>query len=176
MHVSFGSFQVAILVAFIVISLVLFEIFLTVAQQSRCNVAYETVADTGYRLRRYWFGFLVVLLGSAIILSLVFMPTHAQGGTRTEVKVTGYQFNWTVEPTQVTAGTDVAFNVTSSDVNHGLGVYDPKGRLMGTVQAMPGYRNILNLTLNTPGEYTFACLEFCGVSHHVMIRKFTVTP
>ena len=43
-------------------------------------------------------------------------------------------------------------------------------------QAMPGYRNILNLTLNTPGEYTFACLEFCGVSHHVMIRKFTVTP
>lgn len=176
MHLRFGSFQIAILVAFIVISLVLFEIFLTVAQQSRRNVAYETVADTGYRLRRYWFWFLALLLGAAVILSLVFMPTHAEGGTRTEVKVTGYQFNWTAEPAQVPAGTRVAFNVTSSDVNHGLGLYDPNDELIGSVQAMPGYHNILDLTLNTPGEYTFACLEYCGVSHHVMVRTFTVTP
>ena len=39
------------------------------------------------------------------------------------------------------------FDVTSVDVNHGFGVYDPNGRLIGSVQAMPGYTNELELDL-----------------------------
>jgi len=41
---------------------------------------------------------------------------------------------------------------------------------------MPGYHNRLSVTLAMAGRYTVACLEFCGLSHHVMIREFTVSP
>ncbi len=176
MRLSFGGFQIAILVLFVVVSLVLFAIFFAVARQARRNVEYETVAGTGYRLRTYWFVFLVVLLGSAVVLSLVFLPAQGAEGAQTEVSVTGYQFNWTVQPAEVPSGTTVAFRVTSSDVNHGIGLYDPDGTLMGVVQAMPGYENTMRVTLKKPGDYVIACLEFCGVGHHRMVRNFKVTP
>jgi len=138
---------------------------------------YELVAGTGYRLRTYWFVFLLVLLGGAVLVSLLFMPYGGDDGDRrTDVAVTGYQFNWSVSPAEVPAGSLVAFNVTSTDVNHGLGLYDPDGHLLGTVQSMPGYDNTMEIRLDTPGEYAFFCMEFCGVNHHRMIRTFTVTP
>jgi cytochrome c oxidase subunit II len=70
----------------------------------------------------------------------------------------------------------VVFEVTSADVNHGFGLYDPGGRLMGSVQAMPGYTNRLALTLEHAGRYTVACLELCGLEHHRMMRQLVVRP
>lgn len=176
MDLSFGGFQVAVLIGFLVISASLVAIFAGVAVQARRNVAYEVVADTGYRLRRYWLTFLIVFLGTGLVVSVAFLPYGESAGPKTEVKVTGYQFNWTVTPDAVPAGTTALFDVTASDVNHGLGFYDPKGRLIGNVQAMPGYHNQLELKLEEPGTYTFSCLEYCGIDHHRMIRKFEVTP
>jgi cytochrome c oxidase subunit 2 len=66
--------------------------------------------------------------------------------------------------------------VTSADVNHGFGLYDPDGELLGSVQAMPGYTNHLDLRLDKPGQYLVACLEFCGLGHHEMASQFEVTP
>lgn len=176
MDLSFGSFQVAVLIAFLVISACLVAIFTAVAIQARRNVAYEIVSDTGYRLRRFWLAFLVVFLGTALVISIVFLPYGESAGPKTEVKVTGYQFNWTVTPDQVPAGTTVVFDVTASDVNHGLGLYDPGGELIGNVQAMPDYHNRVEFQLDNPGTYVFACLEYCGLNHHRMIREFEVTP
>ena len=56
------------------------------------------------------------------------------------------------------------FDVTSIDVNHGFGLYDPDGHLIGSVQAMPGYHNQLDLTLDEPGVYRIRCLELCGLT------------
>lgn len=176
MELSFGGFQVAVLIGFIVISVCLIGIFSGVALRSRRNVDFAVVTDTGYRLRRAWLAFLLVLLGTGLVLSIAFMP-YGQGAGPTEtVKVSGYQFNWTVSPDQVKAGTIVDFEVTSNDVNHGLGLYDPGGVLIGNVQAMPDYDNKLSLRLDEPGTYVFSCLEYCGLDHHRMIREFEVLP
>ncbi len=176
MDLSFGGFQVAVLIGFLVISGCLVAIFSAVAVKSRRNVDFAEVTDTGYRLRRFWLAFLGVLLGTGLVLSIAFMPYGEGAGPTTRVKVSGYQFNWTVSPDSVPAGTLVDFDVTSSDVNHGLGLYDPGGVLIGNVQAMPEYHNQLSLRLDEPGTYTFSCLEYCGLDHHRMIRQFEVTP
>ena len=68
------------------------------------------------------------------------------------------------------------FDVTAVDVNHGFGLYKPSGHLIGSVQAMPGYHNKLDLTLDEPGGSTeIRCFEFCGLNHATMDGSFTVT-
>jgi cytochrome c oxidase subunit 2 len=61
----------------------------------------------------------------------------------------------------------------SSDTMHGLGIYDPQGRLITTIMLMPGMKERLVLTLE-PGEYIIRCLEYCGDGHALMIGRFTV--
>ncbi|MBA3566984.1 MAG: hypothetical protein H0W31_09050 [Actinobacteria bacterium] len=90
------------------------------------------------------------------------------------MKVTGGQFFWTLQPARVPAGSRVRFDVTSIDVNHGFGLYDPHGHLIGSVQAMPGYHNQLDLTLDEPGVYLIRCFEFCGLSHSTMMSSLLV--
>jgi cytochrome c oxidase subunit 2 len=98
---------------------------------------------------------------------------RAAAGMRV-VKVSGGQFFWSIVPDRVSVGTPVRFDVTSVDVNHGFGVYDPHGHLLGSVQAMPGYHNKLDLTLNEVGRYVIRCMEFCGLNHARMEGFFTV--
>ncbi|HMU28279.1 MAG TPA: hypothetical protein PKA56_02660 [Solirubrobacterales bacterium] len=176
MEVTFGGFQIAVLAAFLFVALSLVAIFAVVARQARRNVEFAEVTDTGYRLRRYWFAFLCVLLGSGVVLSLFFLPYPDNAKSGATVNVSGGLFYWSMSPDTFKAGSDVTFDVTSSDVNHGLGVYDPDGVLVGSVQAMPGYQNQLDLTLDEPGTYMLACLEYCGYKHHEMMREFEVTP
>jgi len=76
----------------------------------------------------------------------------------------------------VPSGTSIRFEVSSIDVNHGFGLYDPHGHLVGSVQAMPGYRNRLDLTLSEVGVYRIRCLELCGLNHSTMESSFTVVP
>lgn len=71
-------------------------------------------------------------------------------------------------------GETVEFRITSVDVNHGAGFYDPNGQIVGQTQAMPGYVNRLSLKLEKPGVYTVLCLEYCGPAHHVMKAAFRV--
>lgn len=175
-NLTFGDFQIAVLVGFLVITVCLVGVFVAVARHSRQNVDFAEVTDTGYILRRYWLIFLAIFLGTGLILSLSFMPYGKASGPTEQAKIDGYQFNWTVSPAKTKAGTTVEFSATSKDVNHGVGIYDPDGVLIGNVQAMPGYTNVLTMTFDKPGIYTIACLEYCGLGHHKMVREFEVTP
>ena len=56
-----------------------------------------------------------------------------------------------------------------------MGVYDADYRLIFQVQAMPGYLNRVQHTFEKPGTYQVLCMEFCGVGHHDMTAKFTVS-
>jgi len=47
--------------------------------------------------------------------------------------------------------------------------------LIGSVQAMPGYHNKLDLDLTDVGVYQIRCLELCGLNHSTMESTFTVT-
>jgi cytochrome c oxidase subunit 2 len=173
----YGEPQVAIGIVFAVLTLVFASAFVLIALSSRDDVAYERVQLTGYWLRRRWLALLLVF--GVLVLGITFFDlpyASGSGSERTLVKVTGVQFVWSLVPDTVRAGTPVRFDVTSADVNHGFGLYDPSGHLVGSVQAMPGYHNELDLTLHTPGKYRIRCLEFCGLNHAVMESTFTVLP
>jgi cytochrome c oxidase subunit II len=175
MGLHYGSPQIAIAVFFAAISLLLAGTFATIARQAGSHVAFERVQRTGYWLRKRWLALLVVLGVVVMGISLFDLP-YASGSAsgRTVVKVTSGQFFWTFAPPDVPAGARIRFDVTSIDVNHGFGLYDPHGHLIGSVQAMPGYHNHLDLTLSEPGAYRVRCLEYCGLSHSTMESTFTV--
>ncbi len=169
----FGEPQVAIGAAFLVLTLIVSATFVTIARNTTADVPFTRVQAVGYWLRKRWLAFLVALLVLVVGLSLFRLP-YASGGGRTVVKVTGGQFYWIIDPPEIPVDTPIRFDVTSKDVNHGFGVYDPHGRLIGSVQAMPGYTNALDLTFHTPGVYRVLCFEYCGLDHHVMQGSFTV--
>jgi cytochrome c oxidase subunit II len=174
---GWGEPQVAVGILFAVLAVGFASVFVVVAISSRADVPYEKVQRAGYALRRGWLGLLLVAGVVVLVLTLLDLP-YARGSDskRTLVKVTGVQFFWSVVPDRMRAGTPIRFDVTSADVNHGFGIYDPHGHLVGSVQAMPGYHNKLDLTFDTPGTYRIRCLEFCGLNHAVMEGSFTVVP
>ena len=175
MSLHFGDPQIAIGVVFAVLAFLLAGLFLVIGMQAGSDVAFERVRRVGYWLRKRWLALLLVIGVLVIGISLFDLP-YASGGAagRTVVKVTGGQFFWSLAPDRVPAGTRVRFDVTSVDVNHGFGFYDPHGHLIGSVQAMPGYHNKLNLTLGEAGVYRIRCLEYCGLSHSTMEGSLTV--
>ncbi|MGZ8715932.1 MAG: cytochrome C oxidase subunit II [Gaiellaceae bacterium] len=175
MSLHYGDPQIAIGVVFAVVAFLLAGAFLVIGMQAGSDVAFERVRRVGYWLRKRWLALLLVIGVLVIGISLFDLP-YASGGAagRTVVKVTGGQFFWSLVPDRVPAGTRVRFDVTSVDVNHGFGFYDPHGHLIGSVQSMPGYDNELDLNLTEPGVYRIRCLEYCGLSHSTMESSFTV--
>ncbi len=175
MSLHFGTVQIAAGAAFAALALVFAAVFVLVAVKSRSDIPYERVQGAGYWLRKRWLALLVVVIVCGLGISLFDLPYagRAEAGT-TVVKVTGGQFFWSLVPDRVTVGTRVRFDVTSVDVNHGFGLYDPHGRLLGSVQAMPRYHNKLDLTLDDAGRYAIRCLEFCGLNHATMEAFLTV--
>jgi len=175
-NLHYGDPQVAIGVTFAVLAVLLASAFVVVAIQAGSEDSEDRVHRVGYWLRKRWLALLLVIGMVVVGISFFDLP-YATGGTsgRTVVTVTGGQFFWTLQPDQVAAGTHVRFDVSSVDVNHGFGFYDPQGHLIGSVQAMPGYHNELDLTLQKPGVYRIRCFEFCGLHHSTMDGQFTVS-
>lgn len=128
---------------------------------------------------RVWFFWILIVAGVLIavvtMLDLPYAATrgHTPGDAVT-VDVEGRQWYWEMGDAELTAGDTVVFNVTSGDVNHGLGLYDPAMRMVGQTQAMPGYVNVLSVALNDPGTYKVLCMEYCGLVHHAMVSEITV--
>jgi cytochrome c oxidase subunit 2 len=170
----FGEPQVAIAIVFGVLAVTIAGAALVIAVHAKEDVPYYDVSRSGYRLRRPWLAFLCGLGVVAVGFSFFLLPYASGGGNDTTVAVSGGQFYWTIDPAVLPAHEQVRFDVTSVDVNHGFGVYDPNGRLIGSVQAMPGYTNELELTFDTVGEYRIRCFEYCGLSHHNMVASFRV--
>lgn len=170
----FGEPQVAVGLVFLTLVLLIFAVLATAARQTVRDVPFERVQAVGYWLRKRWLAFLCALLVLVVGLSVFELP-YARGNPRTVVHVTGVQFAWIITPSQLPANTPIRFDVTSRDVNHGFGIYDPNGHLIGSVQAMPGYHNELDLIFRTPGVYHVYCLELCGIDHHLMQATFTVS-
>lgn len=90
------------------------------------------------------------------------------------VEVTASQWSWEISQKEIPVATSVIFNVQSHDVNHGVGVYDPKGALLFQTQAMPGVVNRVKYTFSEPGSYRVLCMEYCGLAHHGMTDEFKV--
>jgi cytochrome c oxidase subunit II len=173
--------QIAALVSLVASACVL-AVAIFVASRSR-----QAVADGNapvYRVRKYYFVALVAGLAGTLAFTLPRAPYGAYAAVEPaiHVQVTGIMWAWQIHsagvesagPLVLPSGKVVEFDVTGGDVNHGFGVYDDEGRLLGQTQAMPGYVNHLRLVFDTPGRYHVLCLEFCGMAHHIMIAEFTV--
>lgn len=163
-------------ILFIIIVVLLVIAFVTIGRSVRKPVEFDQVKKVGYRIRTFWLIGFGSLLAFGLLISLFFLPysgARAGKGPAQPVAVKGGQFYWIVSPKTVEPGR-VHFEVTAADVNHGLGIYSPKGEMIGSVQAMPGYTNKLDVELDQPGEYQLSCLEFCGVGHHKMQAILTV--
>jgi cytochrome c oxidase subunit II len=165
-----------------ILSLILMGIvlsaFVFVVMKSATKADYKQVQTNAYRYRRILFG--VVVLGGVFVSigttrSLPYGATHDMGVPGIQINVEGKQWYWVLSQDSVAADTQVTFNVTSGDVNHGFGIYDSDLRLVAQTQAMPGYTNRLVHTFDRPGNYQIMCLEYCGLVHHGMIANFTVT-
>jgi cytochrome c oxidase subunit II len=79
---------------------------------------------------------------------------------------------WAFQPSTIRlpAGSTVDLYVTSQDIIHGFKVERKNVNLM----AVPGAINYIRVTFNEPGEYLFACHEFCGAAHHTMAGRFII--
>ena len=129
-----------------------------------------------FRAKLFW-----VLLVAGVIIFFATTQVLPYATTRgevtadaVEIDAVGRQWFWQLSQNEVEAGTTVIFNVTTEDVNHGMGIYDSELRLLAQTQAMPGYENKLKYTFTEPGQYRLLCMEYCGLSHHTMIIPFNV--
>ncbi len=170
-----------VLIVYAVLALIVLAVFVAVAASTlRPRQDYhEVVQPRGYAVRRYWFLALAVAAVAALLLTLPFLPysrggAEAAAGPATRVPVVARQYSFTGLPEAVPYDTPVVFVVTSADVNHGFAIYDPSGRIVGQVQAMPEYENELPITFTERGTYTVRCLEYCGINHHEMRATFEV--
>ncbi|MCK2095756.1 cytochrome C oxidase subunit II [Thauera aromatica] len=148
------------------------------ASSRRREQDYAGLARRAYALRARAFWVLALVLGSAMIYSLRALPYGGgavEAGTAAQVvEAKGYLWYWELSPNRVEAGRPVEFRVSSADVNHGFGIYDPELKLVAQVQAMPGYTNVIRHTFEREGRYRILCLEYCGTVHHGMTAELTV--
>lgn len=79
---------------------------------------------------------------------------------------------WAFQPSEVRlpVGSTVDLYVTSQDIIHGFKIEGKNVNLM----AVPGAINYMRVTFNDPGEYFFACHEFCGAAHHTMAGRIII--
>lgn len=115
--------------------------------------------------------FLLVVLIITII-QVPYFKDDARADQR--MQITGRQFAWTVSPARVQPGVIVA-DVRSVDVAHGVGIYDPDGKMIKQVNVSPGVVQRMKVKIEKPGTYSVLCMEFCGVDHHRMKNTFEVT-
>ncbi len=79
---------------------------------------------------------------------------------------------WAFQPSTVRlpVGSTVDLYVTSQDIIHGFKIEQHNVNLM----AVPGAINYIRVTFNKPGEFLYACHEFCGAAHHTMAGRFII--
>jgi cytochrome c oxidase subunit 2 len=122
-----------------------------------------------------WLVIVLAGLFALLLATIFYVPYGETAGTRRQiVRVTGVQFAWAIDPAEVRTEIPVEFQLSSRDVSHGFGIYDPGGALVTQAQVLPGETQTLVWTFDEPGRYEILCLEFCGASHHRMISTLEV--
>ncbi|MCF8471085.1 MAG: hypothetical protein K9G30_09900 [Parvibaculum sp.] len=117
----------------------------------------------------------MMIVGVIVSVASLARWPHAVSAAPSEVvNVTGAQWYWDIDRTELPQGVPVVFNAQTTDVTHGFGVVNEQGRMLFQAQVIPGYQNRVEYRFDTPGTYTVICLEYCGVAHHDMITEFTV--
>jgi len=92
-----------------------------------------------------------------------------------DVYVGALQWNWDGLPAVLEPGTTYRFHLGSYDVQHGFSVRNGDNLSQQiSLQVLPGYEWVLEMTFDDPGTYHVVCNEFCGNGHRSMHGKFLV--
>ena len=171
------SVAVKLLITFLVFAGVAIAIFIVIAVSTKLPPRDQhEVQRRGYAIRGWWFMGLCLFVIAAFAASIPFYPymsaTAALAPAR-KVPVIAEQYAF-IMPSHLPVDKPIIFEVTSRDVNHDFGIYNPQGHLMAQVQAMPDYTNYLRVVFQEPGQYSARCLEYCGIGHAIMAKTFTV--
>jgi len=166
--------QTGVLLLSSMLMLIVLLAFVFVARNSGEVREYSPIQAAAYSFRAKLFWSLMVLGVIVATATLTNLPYATANTNQQVIEVVGHQWYWEVSGNEVEVGKPVVFNVTSGDVNHGLGIYDDKLRIVAQTQAMPDYINKLQHTFEKTGTYKFLCLEFCGLAHHAMVFELNV--
>jgi cytochrome c oxidase subunit 2 len=165
-----GGIATTVAVAYTAVSLLAIAFMVVVARSTR-GKAPEQATDL-HRLReteKTWFVIVVVLLAALLFATIFFTPYgRTAGSDAQQVEITAQQFAWVIPGKPIHANRQVAFQLTSKDVNHAFAVYTAAGELLFQVQVMPGRTQEYVYTFKKPGLYRVVCLEYCGVDHTLM--------
>lgn len=163
----------------LIFMLLIAGVFGFVAFKSKEKQDFEPIKKKWYKARTFYGITLAAVMFAITIYTLRELPydqpVYSAGVEPTIVDVEALQFGWKMSETEFKVGEPVEFLVTSSDVNHGFGIYDQQMNMLAQTQAMPEYTNKVYITFDKPGTYEILCLEYCGLAHHLMIGTIEVT-
>lgn len=92
-----------------------------------------------------------------------------------DVYVGALQWSWDGLPAVLEPGKTYRFHLGSYDVQHGFSVRNADNLSQQiSLQILPGYEWVLEMTFDDPGTYHVVCNEFCGEGHRSMHGKFVV--
>ena len=93
-----------------------------------------------------------------------------------QVDVVARSWSYEISDNQYEVGRPVRFSAKSADTMHSFSVYHPDGRVLFTIQLLPGLNRSASMiyTFKDPGKYTVRCLEYCGIAHHGMMAELIV--
>lgn len=153
-------------------------VFLWVANSAKQKGEYTGIVKKWYKARKIYGILLIALMLAVTFYTLRELPFNKPAAVATEdvvvIDVEALQFGFELSNQALSVGDTVEFNVTTRDVTHGFGLYDPDMNLIGQTQAMPEYTNTFYTTFDEPGIYKILCLEYCGLGHHLMMSEIVV--
>jgi|SRR3990172_7765325 len=171
-----GRTATIIAVSYGVIVILSVAFVLTVWLSTRARDAGPDVALLARR-EKTWFAVSVVILVSILFATIFFTPYgKGAGAGKQVVRVTGFQFGWTIEPQTLKMNVPVEFRLTALDVSHAFAVYNADDELLFQVQVVPERTQKAFYTFKKPGTYEVLCFEFCGLFHDQMRATFEVKP
>ncbi len=94
-----------------------------------------------------------------------------------DIDVLARSWSYEISDRELEVGKPVRFSAKSADTMHSFSVYHPDGRVLFTMQLVPGLTRAASqvYTFKEPGVYTVRCLEYCGLVHHGMRDQLVVT-
>jgi len=126
--------------------------------------------------------FLVVLGVSLHIITYNTIPWASMDINRADIKadktfainVANHQFQLPSEKLEIKVGEKALFDVTSSDLTYGFGLFRQDNSMLFQMQVVPGHRNDILWHFEKPGIYTIRSTEYSGPKGSQMIVKDAV--
>jgi cytochrome c oxidase subunit 2 len=131
----------------------------------------------------YSFTTMLVILGVSLhIITYNTIPWSPMDINRAEIKpdrvfditVANHQFTLPSEKLVIKVNEKVLFNVTSSDLTYGFGLFRQDNSMLFQMQVVPGHKNDILWQFSKPGIYTIRSTEYSGPKGAAMVLKDVV--